>query len=47
MELKVGQIVKSVKIFDKEIVLAYAKLTGDFNPVHFDENYAKKLFLKS
>lgn len=40
MEIKVGQIVEKKKVFDKESVDAYAKLTGDYNPVHFDEVYA-------
>ena len=42
MEIKVGQIVEKKKVFNKEYVMAYAKLTGDFNPVHFDEAYASK-----
>jgi 3-hydroxybutyryl-CoA dehydratase len=29
------------KIFTKADVELYAKLTGDYNPVHFDEEFAK------
>jgi len=46
MEIKVGQMAKTVRVFDKEIGLSYAKLTGDFNPVHFDENFAKDTIFK-
>lgn len=41
-ELKVGDKISRSKVFDKNMVLAYGKLTGDFNPVHFDESYASK-----
>jgi acyl dehydratase len=46
MKIQVGNVAKSVKVFDKNSVLEYAKLTGDYNPVHFDENYAKKTIFK-
>jgi 3-hydroxybutyryl-CoA dehydratase len=46
MEMKVGQIIKKSKIFDRQSVINYAKLTGDFNPVHFDEIYASKTVFK-
>lgn len=42
MEIKVGQIVERKKVFDMESITAYAKLTGDYNLVHFDEVYASK-----
>lgn len=46
-ELTIGQKFISSKKFDKEMVLAYAKLTGDYNPIHFDKEYAlKTIFLK-
>lgn len=41
MEIRVGQEVQTKRIFDSKVVQAYAELTGDFNPVHFDEAYAK------
>ena len=40
MEIKVGQQVKISRVFDAQAVQAYAELTGDFNPVHFDAAYA-------
>lgn len=46
MEVKVGQIVEKKRLFDKQSVEDYAKLTGDYNPVHFDESYAEKTIFK-
>lgn len=46
MEIKVGQKAYASKIFDEDTVLAYAQLTGDYNPVHFDENFAKETIFK-
>lgn len=40
MEVKVGQHVQASRVFDRQTVQAYAELTGDFNPVHFDQAYA-------
>jgi acyl dehydratase len=46
MELTVGQTAELSRKFDKFAVLAFAELTGDHNPVHFDENYAKSTVFK-
>lgn len=46
MEIKVGQLIQREKIFDKKQVEDYAKLTGDYNPVHFDEIYTSKTIFK-
>ncbi|MES2480161.1 MAG: MaoC family dehydratase [Bacteroidota bacterium] len=46
MDIKVGQIATAKKTFDKDMVLSFAQLTGDFNPVHFDEEYAKNTIFK-
>lgn len=46
MEIYIGQKAQASRQFSKEIVQAYANLTGDFNPVHFDENYAKNTIFK-
>jgi len=46
MEIKIGQVIKKEKVFDKKAVEDYAKLTGDFNPMHFDEIYASKTIFK-
>jgi acyl dehydratase len=44
--LKVGDSASIEKIFTKEDVKKYAELTGDFNPVHFDEEYTKTTIFK-
>lgn len=31
----------------KDMVLDFANLTGDFNPIHLDENYAKNTIFKN
>jgi len=46
MEIYVGQTAETVRKFDKQAVLDFAKLTGDFNPVHFDEAYAANTIFK-
>jgi acyl dehydratase len=46
MEIKVGQKAETTKVFDKDMVLNFAKLTGDFNPIHFEEEYAKNTIFK-
>lgn len=38
----VGQKAQIEKIFSLEEVIAYAKLTGDNNPLHVDSEYAKE-----
>ena len=37
----IGQKVVVEKVFSLDEVIAYAKLTGDDNPVHIDAEYAK------
>lgn len=44
--LKVGDKVSAQRKFTVEDVKAYATLTGDFNPVHFDEVYAAQTMFK-
>jgi acyl dehydratase len=41
MILKVGDAAEVSKTITEEDVLAFAGLTGDRNPVHLDEEYAK------
>lgn len=36
MDVKIGQTAQTTRVFDAAAVQAYAELTGDFNPVHFD-----------
>lgn len=40
-EIYIGQEVTEEKIFDKKDVVEFAKITGDNNPLHLDEEYAK------
>ncbi|MCO4747792.1 MAG: MaoC family dehydratase [Proteobacteria bacterium] len=40
LDLEVGQTATRSTTFSREDVDAYAKLTGDYNPLHFDEDYA-------
>lgn len=40
--MKIGDKATATRIFGEQEVKAFAELTGDFNPVHFDLEYAKK-----
>jgi 3-hydroxybutyryl-CoA dehydratase len=46
MKFQVGDTVSVQKTFTLEEVLAYAKSSGDTNPVHFDAEYAAKTAFK-
>jgi len=39
---KVGQHVSSSELIDDKMVRGYADLTGDHNPIHVDDAFAKK-----
>ena len=41
MEYKVGQIAELTKTITDEDVEKFAEVSGDYNPIHFDEKYAK------
>lgn len=41
-EIKIGDVAELKHVITKKDVLDFATLTGDFNPLHMDENYAKK-----
>ena len=41
MKIKVGDTAEISKTIRENEVRAFAELTGDFNPVHLDEDYAK------
>jgi acyl dehydratase len=45
-QFKIGDIATVTKVFDLKAGLAFAELTGDFNPVHFDEEYTKDTIFK-
>lgn len=42
MELEVGQRASRVLAVDEEMVRKYAEITGDYNPLHFDAEFAAK-----
>ena len=44
MELKVKSI---KKLISEKMVQDYAEVSGDFNPIHLDEDYAKKTEFKN
>ena len=44
MELKIKSI---KKLISEKMVQDYAEVSGDFNPIHLDENYAKKTEFKN
>ena len=44
MELKIKSI---KKLISEKMVQNYAEVSGDFNPIHLDENYAKKTDFKN
>ncbi|MCH7580701.1 MAG: MaoC family dehydratase [Chloroflexi bacterium] len=42
MELEVGQRASRELAVDEEMVRKYAEITGDYNPLHFDAEFAAK-----
>ncbi len=46
-ELKVGDAAEFTKTISESDVYLYAGVTGDLNPAHIDEEYAKKTFFKT
>ena len=45
-ELSIGMVETYEKIITESDVEAFANLSGDHNPVHLDENFAKKTIFK-
>ena len=45
-ELKVGDSAKFSKTISESDVYLFAGITGDFNPAHVDEDYAKNTYFK-
>ncbi len=41
-ELTVGQSAEIQRLVDDEAVRRFAEVSGDFNPLHMDEDYARK-----
>jgi 3-hydroxybutyryl-CoA dehydratase len=46
-ELKVGERAQFAKTVSESDIYLYAGVTGDFNPAHTNEEYAKKTFFKT
>ncbi|MBM3302142.1 MAG: MaoC family dehydratase [Deltaproteobacteria bacterium] len=46
-ELRVGDRAEFTKTISESDVYLYAGVTGDVNPAHIDEEYAKKTFFKT
>jgi 3-hydroxybutyryl-CoA dehydratase len=42
MDLKIGDKFSTTKKITDEVVRAFAELSGDFNPIHIDEEFAAK-----
>ena len=40
-DFAVGQLASEVRTFSEKDVLEFSKLSGDKNPIHFDEEYSK------
>src|SRR5512136_2459162 len=46
-KLKVGDAAEFAKTVSETDIYLYAGITGDFNPAHVNENYAKNTFFKT
>lgn len=46
-DFKIGYTASVTKTILNEDILAYAKLSGDYNPLHTDEEYARRSRFKS
>jgi len=46
-ELKIGDKVSNIKKFSKENVLSYLEISGDTNPIHYDDEYANNTSFKA
>jgi acyl dehydratase len=41
MDIVVGQTSRREVVVSEETVAGYAEITGDYNPLHFDQDFAK------
>ena len=41
MNIKIGDIFKKERLVTDELVRAFAEVSGDYNPIHLDEEFAK------
>jgi len=46
LEIKIGDKATATRTFDENSVIDFAKLTGDYNPIHFDKKYASETIFK-
>ncbi|MFX1533061.1 MAG: MaoC family dehydratase [Promethearchaeota archaeon] len=46
-EIEIGQSAELIRIITEEDIQKFGELSGDFNPVHFDEDWAKQTIFKS
>jgi 3-hydroxybutyryl-CoA dehydratase len=46
MNIEIGQKAFSTKKFDERSVNLFAELTGDYNPIHFNKEYAENTIFK-
>lgn len=46
-ELKIGEKAEFTKTVSESDIYLYAGITGDFNPAHINEAYARKTFFKT
>lgn len=44
-QIKVGNVFSFKKVIDDELIDHFAELVGDYNPLHIDTAYAKKMVL--
>ena len=45
-KIKIGQATKFLKLISEEDIKNFARLTGDNNPIHLDDQYAKNTIFK-
>jgi 3-hydroxybutyryl-CoA dehydratase len=46
-ELKIGDVAEFSKTVSESDIYLYAGVTGDFNPAHINEDYAKQTFFRT
>ena len=42
MEVRIGQKARREMAVTEDMVAAYARITGDYNPLHFDTEFASR-----
>ena len=45
-EIEIGQSAQFTKVITKEMVQTFAEISGDTNPIHIDQEYAKGTIFK-